>query len=161
VTPGGEQERRLVLRVLSRWQEACGEERDWPTRADIDPAQFGADWRNCFILALPEGGEPFYLYSGEAFAGPGWAEAAGRRVSEFPDGTLLSAAARFVPRVIARGIPMSKGGPGENFGRRILYRSILLPLSQDGTRIDTLLGAANFREDAAAEPTPATAASAE
>jgi hypothetical protein len=160
VSAGPERERRLVLRVLSRWQEACGDERDRPARGDLDPEQFGDDWASCFILDLPESGEPVFLYAGAAFAGPGWSEAAGRRISECPEGTLLRAATSFIPRVLARGIPMSNGGPGENFGKRILFRSILLPLSEDGTRIDALLGAANYREATVAEPKPEEAATA-
>ncbi len=31
-------------------------------------------------------------------------------------------------------------------GVQILYRAILMPLSEDGARIDGILGAANYRE---------------
>jgi hypothetical protein len=156
MTPRPEQERRLVLRVLSQWQQACGD-RDRPAVADIDGALFGDDWANCFIVGLPEDGEPVFLYVGDVFAGPGWADIAGRRVAECPEGTLLRAAASFIPGVLARGIPMSHGGPGFNFDRPILFRSILLPLSEDGVRIDALLGAANYREKVVREPNPAQA----
>ena len=37
-------------------------------------------------------------------------------------------------------------GVGTHVGTAVLYRSILLPLSEDGRRIDGVLGAANCRE---------------
>jgi hypothetical protein len=153
--PAPEFERRLVLRVLNRWQDLCGD-RPFPSRGEIDPERFGDDWANCFILALDAGPEPLFLYAGTAFAGPDWNDAAGKRIVECPEHTLLRSAATFFQRVLDRRIPMSVGGPGVNFGRAILYRSILLPLSENGERIDALLGAANCRDavemPAATEP---------
>jgi hypothetical protein len=143
--PAPEFERRLVLRVLNHWQDLCGD-RPYQSRGQIDPERFGDDWANCFILALDAGAEPLFLYAGTAFAGPDWTDAVGKRIGECPEETLLRSAATFFPRVLDRRIPMSVGGPGVNFGRAILYRSILLPLSEDGERIDALLGAANCRD---------------
>ena len=46
---------------------------------------------------------------------------------------------------VSREVPLSLGGEAESGAGPILYRSIVLPLSEDDERIDHLLGAANSR----------------
>jgi hypothetical protein len=149
-------ERRLVLRVLTCW-ETLRAEQEWPARGDLDPAAFGDDWGHCFILGLEPAGEPSLLYVGEALAAQAGGPVGGR-LDSYPDGALVRIFGSFYPRVLARRIPMSNGGTAFDRGRDILFRSILLPLSEDGVAIDGLLGAGNWGEKVAvAQPETAEA----
>ena len=139
-----EQERRLVLRVLRRWEELRGV-RSFPVREEIGSAVMGNDWPCCLVLDLDSAGGPQFVHVGDALEATAWNPPV-RTLSECPDGTLLKMATAFYPRVVDKRIPISIGASGQHHGRTILFRAILLPLSHDSVRIDALLGAANFRE---------------
>ncbi|HZS82469.1 MAG TPA: PAS domain-containing protein [Stellaceae bacterium] len=141
-------ERRLVLRVLARWQELCGE-RAFPPRESLAPALLEGDWEHCFCLVLDDPHNPRFDYVGTALAVPGWSWSRQSRVADCPDRTLLKAATGFVPRVLAKRIPICVGDRAMHLERPIMFRAILLPLSDDGERIEALFGAANCREIAA------------
>jgi hypothetical protein len=136
-------ERRLVLRVLNRWEERRGARAFLPQR-EADPSLFGEDWPSCLLLDLARPGDPGFRYIGAALrrghGGADW-----HSVSQCPEGTLLRHMTEFYPQVLDRRIPVSVGGAGRHQERDILFRAILLPLSEDGGRIDFLLGAANCR----------------
>jgi hypothetical protein len=143
------QEKRLVLRVLGAWKELASEGA-LPLRRSFTPELFGSDWQHCFIVDATLGAAlARFEQVGAALEVEGWSPAAGRAVAECPAASLLHAASAYLGRVVDKRVPISLGGAGENGGRAILYRSILLPLSSDGTRVDYLLGAANSRD---AEP---------
>jgi hypothetical protein len=139
-----EQERRLVLRVLRRWEELRGV-RSFPVREEIVSGTMGDDWPCCFLLDLDGAGGPEFHHVGDALEASSWNPPV-RKLSECPDGTLLKMATAFHPRIIDKRIPISIGASGQHNGRTILFRAIMLPLSHDSVRIDALLGAANFRE---------------
>ena len=53
----------------------------------------------------------------------------------------------YLDQVLAKGVPISHGGEFyQDDGSKILYRSIVLPMSDDGETISGLLCAANCRE---------------
>jgi hypothetical protein len=142
-----EQERRLVLRVLRRWETLRGA-RPFPVRETIDAAAMGDAWPWCFVLDLDGIDGPHFVHVGDALEATSWNPPV-RKLSACPDGTLLKMATAYFPRIVDKRIPISIGASGQHLGRTILFRAILLPLSRTGMRIDALLGAANFRETAA------------
>ena len=61
--------------------------------------------------------------------------------------TLIENAAGNYQEILSRGVPISRGGEFVKYdGMKVLYRSIILPMSDDGTVVSGLLGAANCRE---------------
>ncbi len=65
---------------------------------------------------------------------------------ERPEGTLLEQAVGIYDEVLARKVPITRGGEFEHVqGGTVLYRSIILPLSEGQGTIDFLLGAANSK----------------
>ena len=49
--------------------------------------------------------------------------------------------------MLSREVPISRGGQFRKYdGTKVLFRSIILPMSDDGDTISGLLGAANCRE---------------
>ena len=150
-----DRERRLVIRVLSSWRAVC-EKRQFPRADEMTQELLGDDWPNCLIIALDDDRNPRFQYVGAVFHGPSWAVSPAQRVSDCPDGTLLKYASGFYPQILAERIPVSIGNKASLTTGPALFRAILLPLSNDDSRIDALLGAASCRDDLpdAADPPP-------
>jgi hypothetical protein len=127
-------ERRLVWRVLHHWKQITDGGR-FPRRDEIDPWLQGEDGANCLLIAVES---PIEL---SHFVAVGVNLAIALSSTDTLAGLLLSR----VPRVVsARRGMMIEGGA--TFRRvSILYRSALLPLSDDGVAINYVLGAANYR----------------
>src|SRR5215472_11860678 len=129
-----QEERRLVWRVLHRWKE-ISDSGCFPRRDEIDPWLRGEDGKNCLLIAVESPIELSYFVA----VGVNLAIALCR--TDTLAGVLLSRA----PRVAwARRGLMIEGGATLR-GVSILYRALLLPISGDGTAIDNVLGAANYR----------------
>ena len=138
-------ERRAVLRILQHWRRVCGK-RDFPSRADLDPAAIASDWTNCFIVDLFGNRDvPTFSYIGEALQIAAWGDGLGARLTDCPPGTILAIAINYIDKVLESRLPVSHSGSAMHDGYPVLFRSILLPLSADGARIDAILGTANFR----------------
>jgi len=136
------EERRLVLRLMAYWDDLRNE-REYPTVNEIDPATIGDDWPNCFVLELAEPVSASRLRAiGENLLN-GHGVETGTQIADCPADTLLYQALKPLNRMLDKRIPMSIGGEAEIGGTPTLYRSILLPLSDDEATIDHVLGAAN------------------
>jgi hypothetical protein len=66
-------------------------------------------------------------------------------VRDLPPGTLLWVVTRDVREAVARATPVVSDGEFQAHGRRVLYRSILLPLADDGGEVDRVFGGARCR----------------
>ena len=140
-------ERRLVLRLLGHWRVLCGERR-FPSFADLDPAEIPDIWRNSFVLELSgDRGAPVFRAMGDDMTAESGASLIDHPIASAPEGTLAAMATAYVEEVLAKGVPVSRGGEfTREDGTRVLYRSILLPMSDDGETISGILGAANSRD---------------
>ena len=146
--PLGEgRERRLVMRLLAYWEEVRGD-RKFPPLADIDPRAIDDMWPHCFVLDVVAGVDyPIFHYLGPALAKYSGVYLSGRSVAETPHQTLLDRATFHFRQVLKTGMPIASDDEFERFdGVRIIYRSIVLPLSDDQETINYLLGAANGKE---------------
>ena len=140
-------ERRLVVRLLQYWRE-LGEPDKIPSESDIDPGAIPDMWPNCVILDVAgKETDPEFTYIGSELAARARADLSGRRLSGAPADTLVSKGLSYFGQVLAKKVPITFGGEfTDSRGMKILYRSIILPLSKDGNGIDKLLAAANCRE---------------
>ncbi|HXZ00935.1 MAG TPA: hypothetical protein VEI03_13110 [Stellaceae bacterium] len=138
-------DRRLVMRVLLRWREMAGG-RGMPRRSQIDPQHFGQDWANCLMIDIdPEPRRSRLAFIGERLRDPTWPTFDRQCIVECAEHSLLHSAASPIDRITAAREELGEG-VGLHVGTPVLYRSILLPLSEDGRRIDGALGAVNCRE---------------
>ena len=138
-------DRRLVMRVLAQWRALAGE-RGLPRRSQIDPRRFGADWANCLLLDIdPEPVDSRLAFVGERLRDPTWPTFDRQRVGECAPDTLIHSATAYLARMVAERAPLAEG-VARHVGWPVRYRSILLPLSEDGVAIDGALGAATCRE---------------
>jgi hypothetical protein len=142
--PDAVTERRAVLRVLQHWRAAAGD-RPFPARDDIDPEAIVGDWQNCFIVDLCGHRGPCFRYVGAMVRIAAWGDGIGCRVTDCPPGTILAVATSYIKNVLASRQPVTHSGSALHAGYPVLFRSILLPLSDGGSEITSLLGTANYR----------------
>ena len=136
-------EQRLVLRLLSLWRDACGFER-FPSFDRMQAARIDDIWAHRFVIDLS--GVPTFRELGEDFAAHTDGSLLERPVEDAPADTLIGHALTSLADVVKREVPISRGGRFINAnGTEVLFRSIILPLSEDGKSVDTLFGAANCR----------------
>jgi hypothetical protein len=140
-------ERRLVLRLLSHWRTLL-DDRRFPSFADLEPAVIPEIWANSFVLEVfDDGEEPVFRAVGDELSDYAGFPLVGRRPSELPSETLPAVSVAYIDEVLEKGVPISRGGQFyKDDGIKVLYRSIILPMSDDGETISGLLGAANCRE---------------
>jgi len=144
------QERRLTTRVHAVWKKIAGT--SFPRRSQIDPTEFGADWANCLMIDLDQvPARSRFAYLGNALRDPTWPTFDRQSVSDCLEGTLLELVTRHIPRVAVTKKPIIFAGSAVHDDATILYRTVLLPLSETGDRIDGVLGAISYREISVAE----------
>jgi hypothetical protein len=152
-------ERRLTTRVHAVWKKIAGG--GYPRRSQIDPRDFGTDWSNCMMIDLDQvTARSRFAYLGNALRDPTWPTFDRQAISECLDGTLLELVTRHIQRVTVKKQPVSFGGSARHDESEILYRTVLLPLSEHGDRIDGILAAIAYREVTVAEELPLTEAAA-
>jgi len=145
-----QQERRLTTRVHAVWQKLAGT--SFPRRSQIDPTEFGTDWAYCLMIDLDQvSARSRFSYVGNALRDPTWPTFDRQSVSDCLEGSLLELVTRHIPRVAVSKKPIIFGGAAVHNDAKILYRTVLLPLSETGERIDGLLGAISYREVSVAE----------
>ena len=140
-------ERRLVLRLLAHWRSFGGDQ-NFPTISDIDIAAIPDIWPHSFLLEFDEA-EGGYVFRalGEEIVELSSLSLVGRRDMDAPTDALPGMALVYLNEAIEKAVPISRGGEFINpEGKKVLYRSVLLPLSSDGKTINGILGAANCRE---------------
>lgn len=130
----GQDERRLVERVLCHWTKVAAGKR-FPRLNEIDPWMVGGDWANCLVIAVQSPVElSYFVAAGENLA-----------VALCTRDTLAGLLLSHLPPVLATRRCLIVEGEATLRGVPILYRGALLPLSDDGVSIDHVLGAANHR----------------
>jgi hypothetical protein len=138
-----EAERRLTYRLLNYWDELRGG-RPFPRLADIDSSAIPDIWPWCFVLDTHlDYPSPYFQYLGEDLA-----KYSGIYLSGKDDWrmTLLDKAASHLGRTLSVREPILIEDELTRFdGRELVFRSIMLPLSDDGESISHVLGAANGR----------------
>jgi len=148
---GHPSERRLVLRLLDYWRNVT-DQRRWPSPGDFYPAVIPDLWQFCFLVDLTgaAGGEGrTFSYIGDFHREMYDMDLTGVPLAKADPNILLSRAASYIDDVVARAVPVTYGGQfTDRRGYDVLYRSILLPLSNDNETISAVLGAANCQETA-------------
>ena len=134
-------QRRLAGKLLSYWEEKRGA-RQQPSLQDIDPEEIADLWPHCFILDVANFQDfPYFHY-----LGPRLARYSGIFLSGRYDWsrTLLKKSVCHYREALERRAPVLLEEELTQYDNtKLLFRSILLPLSDDGDSINYLLGAAN------------------
>lgn len=147
-------ENRMVLQLFTYWKR-ISKDRLFPSLVDVDPSAIADIWSSCFILDVTsETGRPIFHYIGKSLERDRQIDLALAEIGKSDDGdpeqtppTRLGQAAKTYRQVVLKKAPVSSGGVFEHpNGKTILFRSILLPLSDDDRKFNYLLGAVSSRE---------------
>jgi hypothetical protein len=142
--PEDPRERRLVLRLLSYWRDICGDQ-DFPRAADVDSSAIADMWDYCFIIDIASG-SPKLTHFGNWHAEFYGADMSGKALADLDKDTLAERSTDYLGEVIQRKIPITYGNAlTEPGGRKILYRSIMMPLSDDGETLTGIFGGSNCK----------------
>ena len=147
-------ENRMVLQLFTYWKR-ISKERLFPSLVDIDPGSIADIWPYCFILDVTtEVDRPIFHYIGKSLERDRQIDLAlaelekseGEEISRTPP-TRLGQAAKNFRQALLKKSPVTSGGVFEHpTGKTILFRSILLPLSDNERNFNYILGAVSSRE---------------
>jgi hypothetical protein len=134
-------DRRLNRRLLSYWQELC-DGRPFPCITELDADILGQDWDDCFILETSQGCEfPNFVFLGRRLAKFSGVFLSGKRDWTC---TVLDKATEAVSQAITtRNWVLAEDELVLFDGRRLLFRSAILPMSSDGETVTHIFGGAN------------------
>lgn len=143
-----ESEQRDVAFALRYWDELRGEN-DFPAHDDVDPSQLRDLWPFVFIVSLGENPEDSFITFGGAeiakFCGH---DPTGRSAEECFPSPVWERMKHLFDAVVKQRRPL---GASDNFtmrdGREVIYRSVVMPLSDGGEEIKSLLGVIKFKID--------------
>jgi hypothetical protein len=139
-------ERRLVTRVLHHWHETAMGQR-FPHAGQIDPWLVGDDWANCALVQLaPKIDQSRFVVVGGNLLPQRQVLLDGHLVSSCSHGSVLGVMMKYLPRFQPNGGPLRVSGAAQHCGNAVLFRGVLLPLSDDAVHIDHVLAAASFRD---------------
>jgi hypothetical protein len=145
-TPSLQDEWRLVERLLHHWTEMAAGGWGFPQLNEIDPWMVSDDWTNSLLVAVRSPIErSHFVVVGDNLLSEGSRLLDGAAVALCPRNTLVYVLLSLVPQVLSARCCLIAEGVATHQGVAILYRSALLPLSEDGVAIDHMLGAANYR----------------
>jgi len=139
-------ERRLNMRLMAFWWDKRADRR-FPSVEDFDPQELNDVWTHCFTLHPKD---PFeqsaFHYVGDSIAAASGLSSAQITVDKLGENSLLDHATRNVGEVVTQRVPVIRSGEFVNEdGETVMYRSILLPLSQDQATIDCVVGGARCK----------------
>lgn len=139
----GSEDRRLVSRLLHR-VTGGGAGRPLPRLNDVDPWLIGDDWANCALISVrqPHAQSVFTVVGDKLLHRA--SVLVHEPISKCPARTLLSVILPYFGQAVDLRACLMLEGAADHFDRPILYRGLLLPLSEDNEKIDAVLIAANF-----------------
>lgn len=145
--PQGGRERRMVLRLLEFWRSAKGEA-SFPAAAQLDESAMPDLYPFCLVLDLRASAtDPVVVAAGRTISSYADGALKGLPISCLEPNTLPYQAVTYLGDVLRKGAPISRGGSfTDKRGVIILYRSIAVPLAEDGETVTGLIAAANCRE---------------
>ena len=137
-------EQRLTFRLLSYWNRIRAT-REFPSLADVNIQEIAEMWHLTFTIALPENEKPYFQYFGPELVGIIGENLTNVDLEDAFHNSIMGSLIGFYDKVVAQRAPVSESSQFYNDGKEIRYRSLILPLSSDGQRIDYLVGTTNYK----------------
>ncbi len=140
-----QQEQRMTFRLLSYWQRARGDKK-FPSLAEVDISQISEVYHFTFTIELGENEEEHrFVYFGPALSSQFGEDYTGMALSDAVQDQIVNNTIGFYQKVLDERKPCSESAEFFMNGKEVRYRSIILPLSEDGETIDFLFGTANYK----------------
>jgi hypothetical protein len=126
-------EKRLVLRLLQVWRKACDDD-VYPSSARMEAERIDDIWDHCFVLDLTGPDDrPIFRQAGPCYAAHAGIPLNDLPIADAPEASLVANSLCCLDEVLRKRVPVSRGGTFRDAsGAEILFRTILLPLSDDG-----------------------------
>lgn len=139
-------ERRANSRCLRFWQELAGSRR-FPSRAAVTQEAAGDLWDHMFMVEVTAVPADYrFVMAGSVLQTALGRDPTGVKVSEALPGGMGTRTLFLHQAAVGLKGPVDDAAKWTRAdGTEILYRSILLPLSDDGETVNALLGAFSFR----------------
>ncbi len=138
-------ERRLNMRLMAHWQSQR-DGRRFASWRDIDRTEIEDIWPDCFVIAVADQTSRTFQYVGETIAKSAGVDGGTPAVSAVPSETLLGAALRQLDTLFSDETVVTNGGVFQDADQaEFLFRSILLPLSDDQQAINFVIGGARCK----------------
>lgn len=139
-------DRRTCTLALNYWREIAAPRR-FPSLEQVTRETAGALWDHLFIIAVnAQPGDYTYMRSGQVLARALGFDPTGRKVTDVLPREIRNRVLYFQKTAVDLSSPVDEVGrwlrPDSN---QIIYRSVVLPLSDDQRQINYLLGAFSFR----------------
>ena len=148
--PPLEDERRLVSRVLRHILQS-GAAGHLPRLNDVDPWLVGEDWSNCALVRIRKPrDQSIFIVVGDKLI-PNSIALDGEPISRCSPTTLLGVVLFFLAEAVEERAAIMVEGGAPHIDAPILFRALLVPLSEDNQTVEAVLIAANFRERRAEE----------
>ncbi|MFN4222529.1 MULTISPECIES: hypothetical protein [Novosphingobium] len=143
----GQDERRMQVRAYNYWASLLGTDA-FPSVTSFLEGDHPDFSENLVLLHFDNGIEdPAITFLGARLAEECGTRSAIQRLSDVPGRSLLSRITDHYLQIIANQAPIGFEAEFVNqHGRTVLYRGILLPFSSNGSAIDYIMGAINWKE---------------
>jgi hypothetical protein len=140
-------ERRISATAVQYWRELAAPRR-YPSRSQITNGSAPALWDNLFIVKVGmDAAEHVFEYAGRVLREALGADPTGKTVGDVLPREIVGRALYFQKAACDLMAPIDEAGrftrPSD--GVEVLYRAVLLPLSEDQREANYLLGAFSFR----------------
>lgn len=139
-------ERRANSRALRYWQEIAGSRR-FPSRAQITEQGAADLWDHLFIVDVtPNPADYRFVLAGQILRSALGRDPTGEKVADVLPGGMGTRTLFLHQAAVGLKGPVDDAAKWtRDDGVEILYRAILLPLSDDDATVNALLGAFSFR----------------
>jgi hypothetical protein len=140
-------ERRANNRALEYWKKLAGA-RPFPSRHDVSRESAADLWDNLFVVDVSAGPAAYrFVQAGGVLISALGSDPTGETLGSVLPGGMGTRTLFFLQAAVGLKGPVTDdvGTWKRADGTEILYRSILLPLSEDGDKVTALLGAFSFR----------------
>lgn len=144
--PPLEEDRRLVSRVLRHILQS-GMAGHLPRLNDVDPWLVGDDWSNCALVRIRKPcDQSIFIVVGDKLLSKPSIALDGEPISRCSPTTLLGVVLFFLTEAVDERAAIMLEGGAAHIDAPILFRALLVPLSEDNQTVEAVLIAANFRE---------------
>lgn len=145
ITPPGH-EKRGTFRLLSYWSTMKGD-REFPKLEELSVQVLEDMWHLCFVIEIRDPiEESVFQYFGPELATVFNTNHGGEPVKQaFEDDWILENTVGFFPKIIKERQPITESSEFFLEGDEVRYRSLIVPLSSDGKKIDYVMGTTNYK----------------
>ncbi len=138
-------EQRHTFRLLTYWN-SIKEDDKFPDLSEVNLGEMADLWDYCFVLDVTNPDDPEFTHFGSELISIFSGDYTAKTLSDAAIHPVLADVSSFINEVWLMESPVSHCGEVKKDGEKILYRSLLAPLSEnEDETIHYLIGTSNFR----------------